>query len=302
MTAIRTRQRTDRVITAPAGRRDAVLNSIRRARRQLTLSLFRCTDDAIVAELAGAVDRGVHVDILVTSRSKGRKKLSRLWDALETTGAAIHPYTDPVVKYHAKYLVADDGPAVVTSLNFTPKCFESTIDALVITYDPAVVDGLRRLHAADREGAPIPRDLPERLIIGPELARRQLTALIEGARSSIRVIDVKLSDPVLMTLLEARRREGITVDVHAAKQLNGLRSHGKLMLVDDRVAVIGSLALAALSLDFRREVALVVNDTTAVAVVARLFDAVAASESAQKTAPEKGLKPQGPGPGLRPEA
>lgn len=298
MNAIRTSRGTDRVITAPAERRETVVNTIRHARRRLTLSLFRCTDDAIVAELARAVDRGVHVDVLVTSRSKGRKKLRRLWDALETTGAAIHAYTDPVVKYHAKYLVADDGPALVTSLNFTRKCFRSTIDALVITHDPAVVDGLRRLQAADREGAPIPRNLPERLIVGPELARRQLTALIEGARSSIRVIDVKLSDPGLMTLLEARRREGITVDVHAAKRLNGLRSHGKLMLVDDRLAVIGSLALAAISLDFRREVALVVRDPTAVAVVARLFDAVAASEPVQKTAPANaeaaGLGAQGP--------
>jgi len=284
MSAVRTRRRTDRVITAPAERRDVVLNTIRHARHRLTLSLFRCTDDEIVLEIARAVDRGVHVDVLVTSRSKGRKKLRRLWEALETTGAAIHPYADPVVKYHAKYLVADDGPAVVASLNFTRKCFRSTIDALVITHDPAVVDGLCRLQAADREGVPIPRNLSERLIIGPELARRQLTALIEGARSSIRLIDVKLSDPVLVKLLEARRREGLTVDVHAAKQLNGLQSHGKLMLIDNRIAVIGSLALAALSLDFRREVALVVQDPTAVSVVARLFDSVAASESMPRAA------------------
>jgi len=287
----RTSRRTDRVITAPAERREAVVNTIRRARRRLILSLFRCTDDAIIAELARAVDRGVQVDVLVTSRSKGRKKLRQLWDALETTGAAIYPYTDPVVKYHAKYLVADDGPAVVMSLNVTRKCFESTIDAMVITHDPAVVDGLRRLQAADREGASIPRNLPARLIIGPERARRQLTALIEGARSSVRVIDAKLSDPDVMALLEARRREGITVDLHTAARLAGLRSHGKLMLLDDRVAVIGGLALAALSLDFRREVALVVRDPTAVAVVARLFAGVAASEPAQPRPEARGPNP-----------
>ena len=61
----RTSRRTDRVITVPADRREAVVDTIRRARRRLTLSLFRCTDDAIVEELARAVDRGVHVDVLV---------------------------------------------------------------------------------------------------------------------------------------------------------------------------------------------------------------------------------------------
>jgi len=159
------------------------------------------------------------------------------------------------------------------------------VDALAITHDPVVVNGLFQLQAADREGAPIPQNLPERLIVGPERARRQLTALIEGARSSIRVIDAKLSDPALTTLLEARRRDGITVDVHGKKRLNGLRSHGKLMLIDNRVAVIGSLALAALSLDFRREVALVVQDSAAVSTVVRLFDSIAASELTREAAP-----------------
>ena len=274
----------DRVIATPAEARSAVLEVIRRARRQLTLSLFRCNDDAVMLEIARAVDRGVEVDVLVTSRSKGKKKLRRLWETLETTGAAIHAHADAVVKYHAKYMVADDGPAVVASLNFTRKCFQKTVDALVITHDPAVVDGLRRLQAADRDGMPIPRDLPERLIIGPEKARRQLTALIENARSSIRILDPKLSDPMLTRLLDDRRQKGVTVEVHAAKRLTGLRSHGKLMLIDDKVAVIGSLALAALSLDFRREVALVIDHPPAVATVMRLFNAVAPGAAAPGSA------------------
>jgi hypothetical protein len=47
------------------------------------------------------------------------------------------------------------------------------------------------------------------------------------------------------------------------------------MLIDGTLAVVGSLALATLSLDFRREVALVVEDQAAVAAMTRLFDAVA---------------------------
>ena len=43
------------------------------------------------------------------------------------------------------------------------------------------------------------------------------------------------------------------------------------MLIDDRTAVVGSMALAALSLDFRREVAIVVTDETAVAAAIELF-------------------------------
>ena len=121
-------------------------------------------------------------------------------------------------------------------------------------------------------------DLTDRLIVGPERARRQFTALIEQARTSIRLIDAKLSDPELVSVLNAKRAAGLIVEVFSSKRLGALKSHGKIMLIDDRIAIVGSLALAALSLDFRREVAIVVSEPAAVAVAAELFRALRAPE------------------------
>jgi cardiolipin synthase len=262
----------DRVVTSIADRRGAILEVIRGARQTLALSLFRCTDADVLAELALATARGVTVKVLITARAKGgQKKLRQMATALEHTGASVHAWGDPVVKYHAKYLIADDGPAVVASFNFTRKCFERTCDALVVTYDPAVVAGLGALMTADRERRQLPAGVSPRLVVGPERARRQLTALFEQAQSSIRLIDSKLSDPDLVTLLNLRRGAGVTVEAHTAKRIGGLKSHGKLMLIDDRLAVVGSLALAALSLDFRREVAILVEEPSAVEAIRQLF-------------------------------
>ena len=262
----------DRLVSAVEQRRGVLLDVIRQARSRITLSLFRCNDDQIIAELTAAAARGVVVEVLVTSRAKGgRRRKQKLWRALEQTGASLSAYTDPVVKYHAKYLVADEGPAVVASLNFTRKCFRKTCDALVVTYDPAVVSDLRRLWAADRDRRPMPEDLTERLIVGPERARRQFTALIAGARTSIRLIDAKLSDPELIAVLNTRRVEGLTIELFSGKRVGDLKSHGKMLLVDDETVVVGSLALAALSLDFRREVAIVVHEPSAVAEAVELF-------------------------------
>lgn len=268
----------DRLIVSIEQRREVVLDVIRQARQRITLSLFRCTDDEVFAELAAAARRGVVVDALVTSRAKGgKKKLARLWSTLERTGASVKPYTDPVVKYHAKYLIADDGPALVTSLNFTKKCFRKTCDAIVLTHDPAVVSGLRQLMEADCARLPLPSEITERLIVGPERARRQFTDLIESARSSIRLIDAKLSDPDLVSMLNEKRTRGLTVDLFSSKRLGELKSHGKIMLIDDTRVVVGSLALAALSLDFRREVAIVVDEPSAVAEAVELFRGLAAA-------------------------
>jgi phosphatidylserine/phosphatidylglycerophosphate/cardiolipin synthase-like enzyme len=276
----------DRLITLVEERRPAILDVIRKARRHITLSLFRCNDDAILGELAAATARGVAVDVLVTSRAKGgRRKIEKLWRALEAAGASVKAYTDPVVKYHPKYLVADEGPAVVATLNFTRKCFRKTCDALVVTHDPAVVSGLRALWAADCACAPMPADLTERLIVGPERARRQFTAIIERAQLSIRLIDAKLSDPDLVSILDAKRKAGIDVEVFSGARVGELKSHGKIMLLDERTVIVGSLALAALSLDFRREVAIVVNEPEAVAAAAGLFHEARAARSARRGGP-----------------
>jgi phosphatidylserine/phosphatidylglycerophosphate/cardiolipin synthase-like enzyme len=130
----------------------------------------------------------------------------------------------------------------------------------------------------------MPADLTDRLIVGPERARRQFTALVDQARASIRLIDAKLSDPDLVSVLNAKRAAGLTVEVFSSKRLGALKSHGKIMLIDDRIAVVGSLALAALSLDFRREVAIVVTEPAAVAEAAALFRALREAGAASRAA------------------
>ncbi len=69
-----------------AGRRCS--NVIGGARRRLVLSLFRCNDYGVLDALAGALERGVKVEAILTKRAKGgKKRLKKLWDALEEMGA-----------------------------------------------------------------------------------------------------------------------------------------------------------------------------------------------------------------------
>ena len=117
----------EKLILDPAERKAALLGVIAAAKRRLILSLFRCDDFSILDALAAALERGCEVEAVLTKRAKGgKKRLKKLWGALEEMGAVVTRYADPVVKYHAKYLVADEGPAVVASLNFTRWSFSMT--------------------------------------------------------------------------------------------------------------------------------------------------------------------------------
>ena len=250
------------LILDPAERKAALLGVIAGARRRLVLSLFRCDDFSLLDALASALERGCEVEAILTKRAKGgKKRLKQLWGALEEMGAVVTRYADPVVKYHAKYLVADEATAVVTTLNPTRKCFSRTWDAVLITQDAAVVQGLLTLFRADSAGVPLPsrRPISRRLIIGPERSRSEIRALIAGARHSIRILDHKLSDPDLVGLLRDRRNDGITVSVIGRHPMGPIEPHGKMMIIDEERAILGSTALSTLSLDFRREVSVVIH-------------------------------------------
>jgi phosphatidylserine/phosphatidylglycerophosphate/cardiolipin synthase-like enzyme len=139
------------------------------------------------------------------------------------------------------------------------------------------------MFEADRDGLPLPAVLSPRLVIGPERARRQLSDLMDGARESIRVMDAKLSDPDMLTRLQARRAAGVEIDVIKTKKFGGLKSHAKIVLVDGRIALVGGLALTALSLEFRREVAILVKDPGAIAQIDELFSAARADAGASQS-------------------
>jgi len=273
-------QRMDRLILSPAARRDAILQLLGSARHTIVLSMFRCDDLRIVDELAAAVNRGVIVRILITPRARGwTQKLKDLTALLQSFGAYVRAYESNATKYHAKYIVVDDGPALVTSLNFTRKCFENTCDFLVITENAQVIAGLKALFEKDwaTPGAPLP-DISDRLIIGPDQARQRLIELLGSADNSIRIIDHRVTDPQVLALLRDKLEKGVSVRIIGNLRTGGLLAHGRMILVDRRTAVIGSFHLSPPSLDWRREVAIVIDDPPILTELYDYFEDLARNE------------------------
>ena len=112
--------------------------------------------------LAAALDRGVKVEAILTKRAKGGKKpLKKLWEALEEMGALVHRYGDPVVKYHAKYLVADGKVALIATLNPTTKCFTRTWDFVYTSDERQLVRSVSTLFALDAAGSSGAAEAPD---------------------------------------------------------------------------------------------------------------------------------------------
>lgn len=252
----------DAIAITPAERRAAVIHMIAGARSRLILSLFRCDDFGVLDALVAALTRDVAVDVLMTDRAKGgRKSRDQLSDVLALSGATLHRYGDAVAKYHAKYIAADGRLALVGSANWTRKCLDETCDFVLTTGDRGVVLAIEHLFAADCAGRPLADDAGhDRLVIAPERARERMATLLESARHSIDIVDPKLTDPEMRSVLADRRDAGVRVTCHGRRLVGDRSAHGKLIVIDGRTAVIGSLSLSAVHLGFRRELAMTTTD------------------------------------------
>jgi cardiolipin synthase len=273
----------DQVVLAPAQRREAILQLIRSAHREFLLTVFRCDDFTIVDELAAAVRRGVRVRVLITQRARGWKnKLKDLAALLTSLGAEVVPYAKPLMKYHAKYFVADEKLALVTSLNCTRKCFESTCDFMLFTHDPEVITGLKDLFEFDCCATPAGTapTLTTRLIVGPDHSRQRLIQILSDAASSIRIVDHRVRDAQILALLAEKERQGLKVQLIANAQTGGLISHGRMTVIDQKTAIIGSIHLSGPSLDLRREVAILTEEPGVVAELYDYFRSLATSNEA----------------------
>ena len=258
----------ERLVIAPHLRRRTIVAAIQAARTRLVLSIFRCDDPRVAGALAAAARRGVHVRILMTAHARAAgRDLDALHAWLGRHGVEVRRHGGGM-KYHAKYLVADEQLAVVTTFNCTARCFTRTCDFTLVSRDAAVVSGLSELFAADWALRPACFTIAqqERLIVGPTHGpRERFAALVREAARRVRLLDAKLSDPEIVALLDERQRSGIRVETARRRDVRPLRRHGKLLIVDDTVAVLGSLALSARALDERRELAIVIREPRLVA-------------------------------------
>ena len=190
-------------------RRAAVHAVIRQARTHLWLSLFRCNDKAIFRELKAAVGRGVDVG--------GARHLAcerRDEEAAQTVATARGNRVDRAClqrsgrEYHAKYVVADEGPALVA-----PELHEEALrENLRCLWRSRTIRrwvGLRRLIVTDRDAAR--RWMPQQPDHSrPEAARA--TVHHAGARGALEhpAHRCQAVGPGPARLLDERRSAGIS--------------------------------------------------------------------------------------------
>jgi phosphatidylserine/phosphatidylglycerophosphate/cardiolipin synthase-like enzyme len=275
----------DQLILTPGMRRQALIDLLRSAKRRAMLSLFRCDDSRVLDEIIATSRRGIDVRVLITPRAKGwNKRLGSLVTLLHGTGVTVKQYEGPFSKYHAKYVVVDGEIGMIGSANLTRKCFDDTCDFIVTSRETSLVADLGDLFESDWNVA-ARQQRSARLLVGPVQIRARMVDYLERAKSRIRIIDHRVSHPDDLLLLNRKMLEGVRVQVLGRGEVGTLASHGKLMLVDSDIAVIGSASLSRPGLDVRREVSVSIEEPALIHELSEFFERMAAENTAKANEP-----------------
>ncbi len=294
------RRHRPRVLVQPKDGIAPVRALIDAAQHTILVKIFAFTAPSLLEGLVAARQRGVTVRVMLNpARSSGSRANDEAAEQLRAGGVAVSWSSPRFAVTHEKSMVVDSRVALIATFNFSDKYFTTTRDYGLIFDEPAIVREVEAGFEADWHGHPLenPDDSP--LIWSNKNAREGMANLIASAKHSISVQHPKFADLVILDRLIAARQSGVRIrivcggahgisppdmlDTFSALRLlaragarvrrqKGLRLHAKLLIIDDRTALVGSMNIDRSAFDLRRELGAIVTDETAVDILKSQFD------------------------------
>jgi cardiolipin synthase len=258
-----------------------VVQAIRKAKKIIDVCIFRLDIEEIERALAAAVQRGVRVRALIAHTNRGGEaRLRKLELRLLAAGLTVTRSADDLLRYHAKYMVADD-TLHVFGFNFTRTDILKSRSFAVATRDRKAVLEALKLFEADCTRQTY-KESPSHLVVSPETARSTLTAFIKGARRELAIYDTKVHDTAVVKLLNERAAKGVKIRIIGAVKKGDasievrpsrvIRLHVRAIIRDGTQAFVGSQSLKKEELDSRREVGVLVNNPTVTRKLMQVFE------------------------------
>ena len=258
-----------------------LLKAVRKAKKTIDIVIFRFDRPELEKALEAAVGRGVVVRALIAHTNRGGEKILRKLELkLLAAGITVARTADDLPRYHGKMMIADD-TLFVFGFNYTHLDIEKSRSFGIVTTDKRLVKEASTLFEADRcRQGYIPSD--DRLVVSPESSREVLTTFIKRARKQLLIYDEKVSDNLVLRVLQQRAKAGVeirvigrvekAIDGLVMRKMPGLRLHVRAMIRDGSSAFVGSQSLRRLELDGRREVGVLSRDPKVVKAIADLFE------------------------------
>jgi cardiolipin synthase A/B len=290
--------RAGALIVEPGAGFSPVYDLISHARHTIDVTMYEFSDTTAEHDLAAAERRGVRVRVILDQRE--RSVNSAAYSYLASHAVRV-TWSSPRYRYtHQKTVITDGSEAVIMTANLTSRYYATSRDFLVLDTNRADVTAITAVFDADFTRTAVRPGDGSDLVWSPTDSQGTLLALINGARSSLRIYSEEMGDaPVEDALIRAAERgvdvqicgenengeydsayarlarAGIRISYYSSS--TGFYIHGKVIEADYGTArakvFIGSENFSRTSLDDNRELGLIISSHAVMAAIASTFAA-----------------------------
>ncbi len=276
------------VILEPGAGMTPIYNFMRGAGTALTMTMYELADPTAEQILGADAARGVRVRVLLDSALEGgRNQPARAYLASHGVDVALAP---PGRITHQKTICTDGTTCLIMSLNLVADDYAGTRDVAVEDSDPADVEAIESTFAADFAGGTAPATSSGDHLLWSPGSEPQILGVINGARHSLAVENEEMDSTAVTDALASAARRGVDVEVcmtadrsytaaldqivaagghvHLYPDEDGiLYIHEKLILADAgtaaATALVGSINFSTSSMEYNRELDVVLNENDA---------------------------------------
>lgn len=280
----------DQLIVEPDMGRAPIIDAINNSKYSISLVMYGMTDDELLDAFIKQKNRGRTLKIILEQTPyKAEDENKKAQNLLNENKIAWHGGVKPFRLIHEKTLLLDGNKAIVMTFNFTKSTFKRDRNFALIVDDKKTVSALNNLFSADWNQTPVVIDQGN-LIISPDNSRYKVLQLIDAAKSDIKIYAPSLSDYKLLGELAKAARRGVTIKILTtanlrAKQKDFLTQaginiaiskkyfiHAKVIIVDNKLAMLGSLNFTKPSFDVNREVSIITEDREVLRQLIKTFE------------------------------
>ena len=292
-----------RVIVEPNAGESPITGAIRGAQKSVWLEMYLLSDRNVISALEEAANRGVDVRVMLEPHPVGGgTSPSKTLDQLRAAGIKAQ-YTDPSFSLtHEKGMIIDANTAFIMTSNFTRSALGGYSGSSgyenreydIIDTNPQDVQAVSAIFQADWNHTTAQFSDPN-LVVSPVNSRNAFTALINSARHTLLIEAEEMNDSNIEQAITNAAQHGVQVEVilPAPSGSSGdsnsqgisaisqggvqvredprLYMHAKIIVVDGKIAFVGSENISTQSLDQNRELGIIVSDSSVLNTLQQTF-------------------------------
>lgn len=276
---------------SPFGTEQKFLDLINNAQDRIYIQSYLVTNKKIITALQQASIRsGVDIKLMIERKpyQSYRDDYAALEYYFSGTSIELLPDTQLGIDYlHAKLTIIDDAYIVQTA-NLTASSFTKNREHFLYGTDQLILSWLVDVFLDDwYDKAYYAPDLHPNIVVCPINCRDVVEWLLSSAEKSIIIQTQYITDPAIMDILKNKSSldmQIIVADVDSndkilsyfwpekARYLPKPYVHTKMILIDSKTLLVGSMNMSANSLDENREIGLLTLDAQVIQNFLQQFD------------------------------